>query len=582
MPQYTSTSTSSGGTVVNSVLNTETNTVTITATAPNGLVATTTMAQGGDLADAVVALRNQWTAQDPTGTISRVELSSGIRSAVISTTQDVGKQSTVGAAEAVATGTPSPNEKQPIPVQVADNPSPTPAPTPEPSTSSAPASTQEEFNKNFANSLQGSISYYTQDGVVVQANEAAVAAGIKVGDPAPKETVPITPVEQKTVPDSPTSDPYDELGNLNPGWGLDENGNPVWVKAGYLDATGENIIQPQKQVPENTPQGPAYDDEGNLMPGWSLDENNNPVWVGNNPDGTIFVEPATKASADASRAQAKGLQAKAAETKSQPTAQDAALANAAGDWRVRLTLAPSANYLYKAANPGILAPLKTSNGVIFPYTPSVTVNYQANYDQQELIHSNYKMFQYKSSSIDSIAISCDFTAQDTKEANYLLAVIHFFRSVTKMFYGQDQTPGPGVPPPLCFMHGLGAFQFDNHPLVITNFSYALPTDVDYIRANAVASVPGQNQSGYTDKSNSGSTSGNRLQGSGLQPGAMPPGPQFQTKVSGNVTYVPTKMQIQLTALPIVTRNDISNRFSLRDYATGKLLRGSTEKGGGIW
>jgi hypothetical protein len=33
---------------------------------------------------------------------------------------------------------------------------------------------------------------------------------------------------------------------------------------------------------------------------------------------------------------------------------------------------------------------------------------------------------------------------------------------------------------------------------------------------------------------------------------------------------------------MVTRNDISNRFSVRDYATGALLQGSKNKGGGIW
>ena len=44
------------------------------------------------------------------------------------------------------------------------------------------------------------------------------------------------------------------------------------------------------------------------------------------------------------------------------------------------------------------------------------------------------------------------------------------------------------------------------------------------------------------------------------------------------------MQIQISAVPIVTRNDISRNFSLKDYATGNLLRGSKRKqgGGGIW
>ena len=42
------------------------------------------------------------------------------------------------------------------------------------------------------------------------------------------------------------------------------------------------------------------------------------------------------------------------------------------------------------------------------------------------------------------------------------------------------------------------------------------------------------------------------------------------------------MQIVITCIPIVTRNDISNSFSLRDYATGALLQGSKRNGGGMW
>jgi hypothetical protein len=42
------------------------------------------------------------------------------------------------------------------------------------------------------------------------------------------------------------------------------------------------------------------------------------------------------------------------------------------------------------------------------------------------------------------------------------------------------------------------------------------------------------------------------------------------------------MQIQISALPIVTRNQISNAFSLKDYASGKLLQGTKRAGGGIW
>jgi hypothetical protein len=380
--------------------------------------------------------------------------------------------------------------------------------------------------------------------------------------------------DQQTVPNGPTSDPYDELGNLNPGWGLDENNNPVWVGEGYIDATGENISD-QKTVPDG-PTSDPYDELGNLNPGWNVDELGTPYWVGGD-----FIAPSPKESSDASTNVSKGITSAESKAQGSATKEAAVSFEKAKDWRVRLSLAPSAKYLYNADNPGILQPLAATKGVIFPYTPAVSVVYAANYDPTELVHSNYKIYNYKNSSVDTVSITCDFTAQDTTEASYLLAVIHFFKSVTKMFYGRDENPRNGTPPPLCYMSGLGTFQFDNHPLVITNFTYTLPNDVDYIRAGSQTNEPGNSTARQTTPVNKDSASASRMQSSGL--GAKVPNFQRQAEtINSNATYVPTKMQIAITCIPIVTRNDISNRFSLKDYATGKLMQGSKNNGGGIW
>jgi hypothetical protein len=283
---------------------------------------------------------------------------------------------------------------------------------------------------------------------------------------------------------------------------------------------------------------------------------------------------------------AAGLQGKVENARAQQITQDAENAKTQGDWRVRLSLAPSAGYLYKAQNPGILAPLQKTDGVIFPYVPQIQVIYAAHYDPAELIHSNYKIFQYKNSSVDQVTINCDFTAQDTEEANYMLAVIHFFRSVTKMFYGQDEIPKLGTPPPLCYLSGMGDFQFDRHPLVISSFNYNLPNDVDYIRASSPTLLSGVNSTGYNDNRNSDLTPSQVRMQSGtnhLNAGATESAPNFSKATNTQPTYVPTKISISLVAYPIVTRNAISNTFSLKDYATGKLLQGSKNpSGGGIW
>jgi hypothetical protein len=271
------------------------------------------------------------------------------------------------------------------------------------------------------------------------------------------------------------------------------------------------------------------------------------------------------------------VEAPTIEAQGEATAQDQANFAAKEDWRVRLSLAPDSEYLYNAKpDPGILKPLLETDGVIFPYTPSISVNYAANYEQTNIVHSNYKIFQYSGSGVDAVSLSCNFTAQDTYEANYLLAVIHFFRSMTKMFYGQDSNPKNGTPPPLCYMFGMGGYQFAAHPLAIQGFSYTLPDDVDYIKTTSASPAGTPKPSKYT-------ASDNRLAGSGVGKGGTGPGPNFSTSPGNDtVTWVPTRIQMSITCVPIMSRNSISNRFSLRDYASGKLLNGTRVPGGGMW
>jgi hypothetical protein len=331
----------------------------------------------------------------------------------------------------------------------------------------------------------------------------------------------------------------------------------------------QNIASPSPKFTD--PYGPSRDELNNLNPGWEAGEL-----------GDQYVSPDYIPGFIQNKNTNQGLSLISNLTGAAQSAQDTANKNTLSDWRVRLSLATEkGGYLYNSAEPGILAPLKNTNGVIFPYVPTISVNYTASYDSTDVAHSNYKIFSYKQSGVDSISINCDFTAQDTGEANYLLAVIHFFRSVTKMFYGADQNPKPGTPPPLCYLTGMGAFQFDKHPLVITNFNFTLPDGVDYIRAsNYEKTMP---QPGGSQANSNSSASSVRLPNV-LKAGGIQGPPQWKTAVGTNIepTYVPTKMMIQLQALPIVTRNDISKNFSVRDYASGKIYRGKNGKNGGIW
>lgn len=374
--------------------------------------------------------------------------------------------------------------------------------------------------------------------------------------------------------------------------------SPTPIDTGNNDGLEEIQVTGKKAPPptpsyQEAPRG--ADDFGDVAPGL---------------EATAAEEGLEEITVTGTRNTNVGIPPNVKNTQAQATLQDTTNFAQKKDWRFRLSLSPGATYLYKDKNNKLLQPLSDTDGIIFPYTPSVTITYAANYDSLNPTHSNYKIYNYQNSAVDNITITCDFTAQDTYEANYMLAVIHFLRSATKMFYGKDENPKAGTPPPLCYLFGFGQYQFNAHPVLINNFTYTLPTDVDYIRAGAITTSPGQSKANEQPKPaskargwgelaqefiqnrlESGIASIGRTIGLSLTPGGGTGGPVFGGDGGFNSqippgteepTYVPTKINISFSCYPVVSRYDVSNRFSLKDYASGKLLRGTQEKGGGFW
>jgi hypothetical protein len=289
--------------------------------------------------------------------------------------------------------------------------------------------------------------------------------------------------------------------------------------------------------------------------------------------GTGTTNTGTGTSADGAAASAN-IQGLVQGAQQQQTIADQRKQINNGDWRVRLRLAPQANYLYKSPTPGIMKPLAVTDGIIFPYTPQIDTNYRANYETYDLTHSNYRGYFYKNSYVDAINLKATFTAQDTADANYLLAVITFLKSVTKMFYGQDAQRG--APPPVVYLTGLGDYQFREHSCLVSQFTYTLPDNVDYIRAGSPNNV-GLNLTSIRDRqsvaTNSIFGSLNRLANAFLTKGAIT-GPAAPPTLGLNrPTYVPTKMDISLTLLPIQSRQQVSKQFSVKEFANGNLIKG---------
>jgi hypothetical protein len=246
-------------------------------------------------------------------------------------------------------------------------------------------------------------------------------------------------------------------------------------------------------------------------------------------------------------------------------------ADSGKDWRVKVSVAPGSGVLYDMGSAGIMEPIKKTNGVIFPYAPSLTIQHQARYNSQPLTHSNYNNYFYEGSEVQSIQITADFTVQNLSEAAYFLASLYFFRAATKMFYGQSGKY-QGAPPPIVYLDGYGTHYLPHVPCIVTGFSHTMPPDVDYIET--------QLSIGGNDRPQSPIQSVVPIQGvgGGFTNGGYGSVGVISNPVSANSagaasrssTRVPTSSQFSITFQPVYSRN-AQRAFNVESFARGELL-----------
>lgn len=151
------------------------------------------------------------------------------------------------------------------------------------------------------------------------------------------------------------------------------------------------------------------------------------------------------------------------------------------DHRVRIRAKPAnEDELYGTNDStGVTSPLRATRGVVFPYTPTITMSHTANYSQMTPIHANTDYFLYSNTPAVQIQISGQFSAQNEAEAQYMIAAMHFFRTVTKMHFGETDE-NRGLPPPIVILSGHGDFMLNDLSGIVTSFSMDLPPNVDYL------------------------------------------------------------------------------------------------------
>jgi len=192
------------------------------------------------------------------------------------------------------------------------------------------------------------------------------------------------------------------------------------------------------------------------------------------------------------------------------------ISDAAGR-RVRLRPKPgtAVAQTYGSAG-GLMTPLLATNGMIFPYQPTITYQQEVNYQTMEMVHTNQDFHVYQRTPALKLQVEGEFTVQSSKEGQYALACIHFLRTVTKMYFGGQTgaTAGlSGTPPPVLLFDAYGTYMFNALPVIVTSFTVGLPKDVDYVPvlfngSSSLSQNPASVASATFDNINSTSLQGN--------------------------------------------------------------------------
>jgi len=226
----------------------------------------------------------------------------------------------------------------------------------------------------------------------------------------------------------------------------------------------------------------------------------------------------------------------------------------ADDWRVKI----STNFQALAGTDLKNHPFKfleETNGMVFPFTPSITMTHKANYTVTDPTHNNFSYQGYKNSSVEDITITCDFPVNTYRDGQYWIAATTFLKSATKMFYGQS-TP-QGNPPIVCYLSGYGPYIFNGIPVVIKSYQVELKDNVSYKR------IP-------TASSDAPEADATPMVTGKISNQSLPMGNATLTTAgadSANQTWVPMMSTITVIVSPIYNRERI-RQFSMKDYTRG--------------
>jgi len=240
--------------------------------------------------------------------------------------------------------------------------------------------------------------------------------------------------------------------------------------------------------------------------------------------------------------------------------------------RVRLRPKPAAATTVYGGS-GLLQPLRATNGVVWPYQPTITWEQSVDYSSIDMVHVNQEILAYTKTPAAKFSVSGSFSVQNNQEGIYALAAIHFMRTCTKMYFGTGADLG--TPPPVLIFDAYGQYMFNQLPVIITNFSVELPNDIDYVpvdlayvqaysAAQGNTNLPGYSKTQITPQLLSQRSAGDA---------AFISSSLFKTSLQGSSGYVwlPSvfTLSVSLTVQNTATR---LRAFNLDEFRTGALMK----------
>jgi len=141
-------------------------------------------------------------------------------------------------------------------------------------------------------------------------------------------------------------------------------------------------------------------------------------------------------------------------------------------------LTGAANSQVKAKDYHALAPIFATNGLVFPYNPTISESISVKYDAMELTHTNESFHVYRGTDNVRINISdSQWTCDTFDNAVYALSALHFFRTYSQMDFGIGRT---GRPPSPMWFSAYGNYAFHRVPVLMEKADWSFPADVDYV------------------------------------------------------------------------------------------------------